>query len=112
VKRCDADSLIDWILGLMLDFEDKPYTDTRISDTEWIREFDPAVTDSEEYVWHRDLKDRTVIVLEGNDWKFQFDDDLPKVINKDNRIFIPKGVYHRLIPGTEKLKIIITETEK
>jgi len=106
--------LAQWIIDLMLEMEDqrdrKPYIDTRISDIEWIREFDPYVTESEEYIWHRDYNDRTVTVLEGSDWQFQFDDELPLVINKDNDIFIPKLVYHRLIPGKEKLKIRIKET--
>jgi hypothetical protein len=109
--KIDADSLVEWILKLMINIEDdKPYTDTRISDTEWIREFDPYVTESEEYIWHRDFNDRTVTVLEGSDWQFQFDNELPIIINKYNEIFIPKLVYHRLIPGKEKLIIRIKET--
>lgn len=88
----------------------KPYIDIALSDNTWIREFDPTVSESEEYVWHRDTSDRTVTVLEGSDWQFQFDDEIPLVINKDNTISIPKLIYHRLIPGTEKLRIQITET--
>lgn len=103
-----------WLIDLILDMEDnvkqKPYTDTRLSDTEWIREFDPTISESEEYVWHRDTADRTVTVLEGSGWQFQFDDEIPQVINKGNAIFIEKMKYHRLIPGTEKLRIKIKET--
>lgn len=88
---------------------DKPYTDTRLSDTEWIREFDSSVSNSEEYVWHRDLNDRTVEVLEGDGWQFQFDNELPFFINSTNIFKVPKMVYHRIIPGNTKLRIKINE---
>ena len=85
------------------------YIDEKLSDTSWIREFDPEITESEEYVWHRDLNDRDVEILEGTDWKFQFDNELPFFINSNNTIHIPKMVYHRLIPGKSKLRIKINE---
>ena len=88
---------------------DKPYTDTRLSDTEWIREFNQSVSNSEEYVWHRDRNDRIVEILEGVDWQFQFDNDLPFFINSNDIIKIPKMVYHRIIPGKTKLRIKINE---
>lgn len=85
------------------------YIDEKLSDTSWIREFDPEITESEEYVWHRDLNDREVEVLEGGGWKFQFDNDLPFFINRNNSIQVPKMVYHRIIPGKTKLRIKINE---
>lgn len=85
------------------------YIDEKLSDTSWIREFDPEITESEEYVWHRDLNNRDVEVLEGEGWKFQFDNDLPFFINRNNTIHIPKLIYHRLIPGKTKLRIKINE---
>ena len=85
------------------------YIDEKLSDTSWIREFDPEITESEEYVWHRDLNDREVKVLEGEGWKFQFDNDLPFFINRNNSIQVPKMVYHRIIPGKTKLRIKINE---
>jgi len=87
----------------------KPYIDERIDDTSWVRTFDPNVTESEEYVWHRDYYDREVIVLEGEGWQFQFDNELPKSINIGNKLFISKMIYHRLLPGDSKLKIEIRE---
>jgi hypothetical protein len=86
-----------------------PYTDTKLSETEWIREFDPDSTDNSDYVWHQDEKDRFIHVLEGLDWKFQFDEELPRSINNYNTIFIPKLVFHRLIPGKTKLILKIQE---
>ncbi len=105
----DADKFMDWIIELMNSNETKPYTDEKISDNSWIRTFDPSVTDSEEYVWHRDDRDRIVTVLEGKGWKFQFDDDVPKMINSSDKLVIPKGVYHRLIVGNTCLKLKIEE---
>lgn len=87
----------------------KPYIDEKISDDEWIRTFDPNVTDNEEYVWHRDYNDRTVKVLDGEGWKFQFDNELPFFINKGDEIHIPKMVYHRIIPNYNTLRIKINE---
>ena len=87
----------------------KPYTDDYIDEHCWIRTFDPNVSESEEYVWHRDYNDREIEVLEGVGWKFQFDDEIPRVINTKDKIFIPSMVYHRIIPGKTKLRIRIDE---
>ena len=58
-----------------------------------------------ELVWHRDKEDRVVKPLHKTDWKFQLDNDIPRVIEKE--IFIPKETYHRLIKGTGNLKVNI-----
>jgi hypothetical protein len=105
------EEFIEWTISLICGVENvnEPYTDTKISETEWIREFNPALTESEEYVWHRDLNNRVVEVLEGDDWQFQFDNKLPFFINRNNIIEIPKMAYHRIIPGKTKLRIKINE---
>ena len=87
----------------------KPYIDEHIDENTWIRTFDPDVTNSEEYVWHRDKNDRFITVLEGEGWMFQFDDELPKNINITEMLFIPKMMYHRLIKGKTELRIKIHE---
>lgn len=87
----------------------KPYTDEKITDNKWIRTFDSSITESEEYIWHIDKNDRSITVIEGNDWKFQFDNELPMNININDRFTVPKMVYHRLIPGKTKLRIEINE---
>lgn len=56
-----------------------------------------------ELVWHRDKEDRIVTPLHETDWKFQIDNDIPRVIQKE--IFIPKETYHRLIKGSGDLKV-------
>ena len=35
-----------------------------------IRTFDPTIEDAE-FVWHRDMEDREVEILEGEGWQFQ-----------------------------------------
>ena len=48
---------------------------------------------------------RVVSVLEGNNWKFQFDEQLPFEMMDDIDIVIPKGTIHRIIKGNGPLKI-------
>lgn len=79
-----------------------------IQDNTKIRKFTLEV-DSEELVWHRDEKDRYVTILEGKDWEFQLDNELPLELKKGDRIFIPKQTYHRIIKGTTDLLIQIQE---
>ena len=86
----------------------KPYKDTSICDGVWVRKFSPNES-SEDYVWHRDCEDRSITVLDGCGWMFQFDNELPFFINKDDEFFVPKMVYHRIIPGTTSLRIKIDE---
>lgn len=89
----------------------QPYIDEKLSETSWIRTFDPSATDSEEYIWHRDLKNRHIEVLEGNGWYFQFDEELPQRINRFDTLFVPKMKYHRLLVGKTPLKIKIKEVD-
>lgn len=58
--------------------------------------------DEKELVWHRDYEDRIIEPLEQTDWKFQYDNNTPENLK---RLFIRKGVYHRLIKGTGELKL-------
>ena len=76
----------------------KPYSTNKD-----IRTFTQEVEDFE-LVWHRDREDRYIQPLHKTDWKFQLDNEIPKDLAED-RLFIPKGVYHRLIKGSGDLKI-------
>ncbi len=78
-----------------------PFQETKLSDNEFIRVFDQE-TDSGDFMWHRDREDRVVESIGETDWMIQIDNELPKVISK---VFIPMGVYHRVIKGTGDLKI-------
>ena len=82
----------------------RPYTESVTKDYV-IREFS-SNTPAFEFVWHRDKEDRVVQALHDTDWKFQFDNEVPQVLS-ENKLFIPKETYHRLIKGTGDLKVKI-----
>lgn len=65
--------------------------------------------DESELVWHRDRNNRTVRILQSNGWKFQYDNELPFTLNRDDVITIPKEMFHRIIKGDGDLIIEITE---
>ena len=79
-----------------------PFKEEVVSDNLFIREFKQD-TDSGEFMWHRDREDRIIESIGDTDWMIQLDDELPKVIQGE--VFIPMGVYHRVIKGTGNLKI-------
>ena len=81
-----------------------PYIDIEITDKYIIREFNENI-DPIELMWHRDNEDRTVEIIGETDWKVQLEDCLPTSINE--RIFIPKHEWHRVIKGTGTLKLKI-----
>ena len=86
--------------------ETKPYTDT-LSEDFVMRSFSQDI-DPIELMWHRDLKNRNVKVLEGNDWKIQMENELPKSFDT---ITIPRLTWHRVIKGSGNLVIQIKEWE-
>jgi hypothetical protein len=81
-----------------------PYTDIEVTDKYIIREFNENI-DPIELLWHRDNEDRTIEILGETDWKVQLDNELPTSLNES--IFIPKHKWHRVIKGTETLKLKI-----
>ena len=83
-----------------------PFMETDLGSDVYLREFSQD-TDSGEFVWHRDREDRIVEAVGDTDWMVQLDDELP--VRLDGRVFIPMGVYHRLIKGTGDLKIMVTK---
>jgi len=81
-----------------------PYTDIEVTDQYIIREFNENI-DPIELLWHRDDEDRTIEILEGINWQVQLDNQLPTFLNQ--RIFIPRHMWHRTIKGKGPLKIKI-----
>ena len=81
-----------------------PFIQEDISENIKIRTFTED-TDSGELMWHRDREDRLVEILESNGWKYQSDDNLPLEMKKGDKIFIPEGLYHRVIKGSGDLII-------
>ena len=89
------------VLGNM---NELPFIQENISDTIKIRTFTED-TDSGELMWHRDRENRLVEILESNGWKYQSDNSLPIEMKKGDKIFIPEGLYHRVIKGSGDLTI-------
>ena len=81
-----------------------PFKEKQINKQLFLREFSANV-DEMDLIWHEDREDRIVHVLEGNDWKFQFDEQLPFEMLDGIDIVIPKGIIHRIIKGKGPLKI-------
>lgn len=73
-----------------------------------IRIFSPDV-DFEDLKWHRDHEDRVVTPLNENDWQYQEDNKLPVPIKE--KLFIPMGLWHRVIKGTTELKVMIEKNK-
>jgi len=82
----------------------RPYLEEK-KDDYIVREFFQD-TPSFELVWHRDKEDRIVETTHTTDWQFQLDNKLPQRLS-ENKLFIPKETYHRLIKGTGDLKVKI-----
>jgi len=83
-----------------------PFTEKSVGNNQYIREFSSDV-DTHELEWHIDREDRTIEVIENNNWYFQLDNNLPQLLKET--IFIPKETYHRVIKGTGNLKVRITK---
>lgn len=84
----------------------KPYKEIKIKENTFIREFKES-TNSSEFIWHKDKEDRIIEALEETNWLFQIDNKLP--IKIENKIFIPKETFHRIIKGDNDLKIKLTK---
>ena len=81
-----------------------PFEEEKIDEYNFIRTF-PADVDEMDLIWHADKENRIITVLEGNGWKFQFDEELPVEMTEGKSISILKGKLHRVIKGKGPLKI-------
>lgn len=82
-----------------------PYTETLPAGNISLRTFDQNVSE-DELVWHRDREDRIVTALHPTDWQVQLENELPITLTE---VFIPKGLYHRVIKGTRDLYIQVNK---
>ena len=73
-----------------------------IIESELIRTFDNDICPCE-LTWHRDKEDRTIEVIENSGWLFQYDNELPFLL--DGTIEVRKESYHRVIKGDGILKV-------
>lgn len=85
-----------------------PFTQHNLKPGTFLRTFDSNIPESE-LQWHYDEKDRTVQILESDQWMLQLDNALPILLEKGKSYFIPQGVYHRIHRGVGSLKILIQE---
>lgn len=79
-----------------------PFQEQQVSQKDFIRKFSQD-TDYGDLHWHRDHEDRIVEATHQTDWLVQIDNQLPQSLNSE--VFIPKGIYHRVIKGTGDLEI-------
>jgi hypothetical protein len=83
----------------------KPYTQEILEKSVIVRTFSSDV-EEKDLQWHWDEEDRLIEAMEKTDWKFQFDNELP--ISFSESIFIERGRIHRIIKGSEDLRLKIT----
>jgi len=82
-----------------------PFKEIKLAEQLYLREF-ATDTDSDELIWHRDKEDRLVQVVQSDDWWFQFDGQVPKLM-KEN-LFIEANTWHRVIKGPNaKLPLVV-----
>lgn len=85
----------------------EPYLEERFENV-IVREF-PQELEQSNLVWHQDKKDRRIEILEGEGWKFQYDNNLPFELKEGDEFAVEAYEYHRLIKGNTKLVLRITE---
>jgi len=86
----------------------KPFIETIVSDDEIIRTFNPIYPEHL-YKWHYDDENRIIEPLNTNDWKFQFDNEVPFEMQEGDTIHIKQMDYHRILKGHDKLILKILE---
>lgn len=86
-----------------------PYNDVSLGSEKFMRTFEETV-DLSDLVWHRDHNDRMITIINGSNWKLQYDNDMPILLEIGKKYYIPKNEYHRLIRGNGNLIIQIDET--
>ncbi len=66
---------------------------------------------TDELIWHRDERNRTVKIIEARGWYLQFDDELPCLLVPGAEYKIPAQSWHRVIrkEDCDDLTIEITE---
>lgn len=84
--------------------ENFPFTEKQISKEIVERTFDETL-DEEDLKWHYDEEDRLVESVEPTDWLIQLDNQLPQKF--EGQFFIPKGMYHRIIKGSQNCSVKI-----
>lgn len=84
----------------------QPFIDLELGGDDFHR-YIPEDVDELDLVWHRDTHDRAVRVIQGDGWKFQFDNKMPFDLQPQKTFLIPAMVYHRVIKGNGPLELVI-----
>lgn len=82
--------------------EKLPFTEKQLSKDIVERTFDENL-DEDDLKWHYDEEDRLVESVQTTDWLIQLDNQLPQKF--EGQFFIPKGLYHRIIKGSQDCKV-------
>tara|TARA_R100000900_G_scaffold52349_3_gene41832 strand:+ start:142 stop:492 length:351 start_codon:yes stop_codon:yes gene_type:complete len=89
-----------------MDDQTKPFTQQETPE-HLIRTFDPNAPDHL-FKWHRDGEDRKITPIENvTGWLFQFDNELPQILETGKSLVVEKGEWHRLIKGIDNLVLKI-----
>ena len=110
-KECKCGKLTTKDVIQQMDDQRRPYTEEVFASFGFdyevvIRHFDPTAPEHL-FKWHWDEEDRGIEALNENNWLFQFDNELPQILEPGKIVMIPKGAIHRLIKGTTPLSIRI-----
>jgi len=79
----------------------RPYNHNRT-----IRKF-YRILNRKSLVWHKDREERKIVIIRGQGWRLQMNNNFPFLLEEGCEYFIPKMVYHRLIKGKTNLTIKI-----
>lgn len=86
----------------------KEYSDKVLKEGVFVRRFNKAAVINES-TWHRDQNTRLVEVLEGSGWHIQVDNRVPVQMKEGDVYRIPAKMWHRIIPGSGELTVLIKE---
>tara|TARA_B100000214_G_scaffold367500_1_gene337726 strand:- start:1396 stop:2079 length:684 start_codon:yes stop_codon:yes gene_type:complete len=89
----------------------RPYYERILSENVSLRGFSEQI-DPDRLTWHRDEENRIIIVVEGNGWMFQRDNEIPILMEAGDRIKVNAGEYHRVIKGDDDLIVTIIKEKK
>ena len=88
-----------------------PFEEEHILKNYFLREFKESVNE-QELIWHQDKEDRFITVIEANNWYLQLDNELPFVLENKKQYYIPAYVFHRVIKGDGRLRIILEKWDQ
>lgn len=108
-KNCGCGKMSADQMWEMIDDQNLPFTEEIIDESTSIRTFNADEIKEHQLKWHWDEQDRVIEVLHETDWKIQFDNKIPVVLDPTVTHHIKAGLYHRLIKGTGTLSLKINK---